>query len=68
MAVVAHRKPNLPERTCAACGRPFAWRKKWARDWELVRYCSGACRDGRHPAARGRRRAGRFRGAVDRDA
>lgn len=49
---MAHRKPHLPEKTCAACGRPFAWRKKWARDWESVRYCSDACREGRHPAAR----------------
>ncbi|WBV42114.1 DUF2256 domain-containing protein [Pseudoroseomonas cervicalis] len=44
-----HRKPNLPEKPCAACGRPFAWRKKWARVWEEVRYCSDACREGRHP-------------------
>ncbi|MBK1660249.1 DUF2256 domain-containing protein [Paracraurococcus ruber] len=49
---MAHRKPHLPEKTCAACGRPFAWRKKWARDWDSVRYCSDACREGRHPAAR----------------
>lgn len=48
---MAHRKPNLPEKVCAACGRPFAWRKKWARDWERVRFCSDACREGRHPAA-----------------
>ncbi|MBY0338359.1 MAG: DUF2256 domain-containing protein [Acetobacteraceae bacterium] len=46
-----HRKPNLPEKPCAACGRPFAWRKKWARDWEHVRYCSDACRTGRHARA-----------------
>ena len=49
---MAHRKPTLPEKTCAACGRRFAWRKKWARDWEQVRYCSDACRDGRYAAAR----------------
>jgi hypothetical protein len=49
---MAHRKPNLPEKICAACGRPFAWRKKWARDWEKVRYCSDACRTGRRDAAR----------------
>ncbi|RKS75340.1 hypothetical protein CLV35_1801 [Motilibacter peucedani] len=29
---------------CAACGRTITWRKKWARDWESVRYCSGSCR------------------------
>jgi hypothetical protein len=27
-----------------SCGRAFAWRKAWARDWEQVRYCSSACR------------------------
>lgn len=37
-------KRDLPTKLCAACGRPFAWRKKWARDWENVRYCSDACR------------------------
>jgi hypothetical protein len=45
------RKPHLPQKPCAACGRPFAWRRKWARVWEEVRYCSDACRKGRHPAA-----------------
>ena len=33
-----------PEKTCAACGRRITWRKKWARDWESIRYCSDACR------------------------
>ncbi|WP_338663338.1 DUF2256 domain-containing protein [Pararoseomonas sp. SCSIO 73927] len=47
-----HRKPHLPEKTCATCGRPFAWRKKWARDWEAVRHCSDACRSGRRAAAK----------------
>jgi hypothetical protein len=49
---MAHKKPNLPEKTCAACGRPFAWRKKWARNWDEVRFCSDACRDGRYAKAR----------------
>ncbi|WP_452600446.1 DUF2256 domain-containing protein [Rhodanobacter aciditrophus] len=26
------------------CGRPFAWRKKWASCWEDVKYCSERCR------------------------
>lgn len=38
------RKGDLPEKICAACGRKFAWRKKWASVWEEVRYCSEACR------------------------
>lgn len=38
------RKQNLPTKVCLHCQRPFVWRKKWARDWEQVRYCSDACR------------------------
>ncbi|WP_338127810.1 DUF2256 domain-containing protein [Stenotrophomonas acidaminiphila] len=38
------RKADLPQRTCATCGRALAWRRKWARDWESVRYCSRRCR------------------------
>ncbi len=48
---MAHKKP-LPTKVCAACGRPFAWRKKWAASWEQVRFCSDACRTGRRDAAR----------------
>ncbi|MEI6159456.1 MAG: DUF2256 domain-containing protein [Roseococcus sp.] len=49
---MTHKKPNLPEKICTACARPFAWRKKWARNWEEVRFCSDACRDGRYAKAR----------------
>lgn len=38
------RKGNLPVKICLACTRPFAWRKKWARDWDQVKYCSDRCR------------------------
>ena len=38
------RKGDLPGKICLACNRPFAWRKKWARDWDQVRYCSERCR------------------------
>ena len=31
-------------RTCATCGRTFAWRRSWAENWDEVRYCSQACR------------------------
>jgi hypothetical protein len=37
-------KSDLPTKLCACCGRPFTWRKKWARDWPQVRYCSEACK------------------------
>ncbi|MGJ3230961.1 MAG: DUF2256 domain-containing protein [Oceanicaulis sp.] len=36
-------KAGLPEKTCVACGRPFTWRRKWARDWAQVKYCSRRC-------------------------
>lgn len=38
------RKSDLPTKTCLACGLPFAWRKKWERDWDNVKYCSDRCR------------------------
>ncbi len=38
------RKSDLPSKPCQACARPFAWRKKWARDWDSVKFCSDACR------------------------
>ncbi|MFY8076668.1 MAG: DUF2256 domain-containing protein [Sphingorhabdus lacus] len=41
------RKSDLPQKICAACQKPFAWRKKWAKDWENVRYCSDRCRQAR---------------------
>lgn len=40
-------KADLPTRTCAACQRPFTWRKKWRAVWDEVRYCSDACRGSR---------------------
>ncbi|MDZ7708728.1 MAG: DUF2256 domain-containing protein [Roseovarius sp.] len=43
----ARRKSDLPVKTCATCGRPMVWRKKWARVWDEVRYCSERCRRGR---------------------
>ncbi|MEJ2383689.1 MAG: DUF2256 domain-containing protein [Xanthomonadales bacterium] len=42
-----HRKPFLPEKTCATCQRPFRWRRKWAACWDEVRYCSKRCRGNR---------------------
>ncbi|MFN9719719.1 MAG: DUF2256 domain-containing protein [Planctomycetota bacterium] len=41
---MVHQKANLPEKICEHCQRPFAWRKKWARDWDQIRYCSDRCR------------------------
>ncbi len=37
-------RSELPTKVCAVCGRTITWRKKWARDWAEVTYCSDACR------------------------
>ncbi|AIJ37245.1 Zinc finger protein [Flavobacterium psychrophilum] len=26
------------------CNKPFAWRKKWEKVWDEVKYCSDKCR------------------------
>ncbi|TVP54843.1 MAG: DUF2256 domain-containing protein [Halomonadaceae bacterium] len=44
-----HSKPHLPEKVCPVCQRSFSWRKKWARDWLQVIYCSERCRRQRKP-------------------
>ncbi|MBC8784279.1 MULTISPECIES: DUF2256 domain-containing protein [Pseudomonas] len=38
------KKSELPVKTCAVCGFNVVWRKKWARCWNEVRYCSERCR------------------------
>lgn len=47
-----HRKPHLPTKTCHVCQRPFAWRKKWERVWDEVRYCSERCRRSKTPESK----------------
>lgn len=42
--IEVHRKSQLPTKLCPACQRSFAWRKKWQKVWEQVRYCSERCR------------------------
>ncbi|MEJ6565589.1 MAG: DUF2256 domain-containing protein [Burkholderiales bacterium] len=39
-----YTKSNLPSKVCVTCRKSFSWRKKWARDWEQVKYCSERCR------------------------
>jgi hypothetical protein len=39
------KKAHLPQKVCAGCGRPFAWRKKWEKVWDEVKYCSDRCRN-----------------------
>ncbi|MCJ8140939.1 DUF2256 domain-containing protein [Falsirhodobacter halotolerans] len=45
------KKSDLPVKVCATCGRPFTWRKAWARDWDQVRHCSDRCRAARRAKA-----------------
>ncbi|MFZ4752220.1 MAG: DUF2256 domain-containing protein [Chitinophagaceae bacterium] len=39
------KKEHLPEKMCVVCQRPFIWRKKWAKNWNDVKYCSQRCRN-----------------------
>lgn len=39
------KKAHLPQKICCVCKRPFAWRKKWERDWENVKYCCKRCQN-----------------------
>ena len=37
-------KSSLPAKLCLVCGREMTWRKRWAKNWDEVKYCSDACR------------------------
>ena len=37
-------KATLPSKPCVACGLPMTWRRRWARNWDEVKFCSNACR------------------------
>ncbi|MEN9062306.1 MULTISPECIES: DUF2256 domain-containing protein [Ponticoccus] len=52
---MAVKKGDLPQKTCAICGRPFTWRKKWAKVWDEVRYCSDRCRRERRSSGQAER-------------
>ena len=43
---VPKRQAETPKKSkiCQTCGRTFEWRKKWERDWDVIKYCSDACR------------------------
>lgn len=38
------KKADLPSKLCQACGRPFAWRRKWQAVWNEVKTCSDRCK------------------------
>ncbi|MDX1604628.1 MAG: DUF2256 domain-containing protein [Candidatus Competibacterales bacterium] len=46
---MSHRgnKACLPRKHCVLCGCEMVWRRRWARHWEQVRYCSERCRRAR---------------------
>tara|TARA_B100001027_G_scaffold50382_1_gene33458 strand:+ start:478 stop:609 length:132 start_codon:yes stop_codon:yes gene_type:complete len=41
------KKIFLPSKECPVCKRNFTWRKKWAKDWKEVKYCSKKCSNSR---------------------
>ncbi|MEG2961318.1 DUF2256 domain-containing protein [Janthinobacterium sp. 75] len=38
------KKSDLPTKRCQQCQLSFAWRKKWEKVWDEVKYCSDRCR------------------------
>ncbi|MEX2668890.1 DUF2256 domain-containing protein [Candidatus Uabimicrobium amorphum] len=44
------KKRDLPQKICVVCKKPFAWRKKWQKVWDEVKYCSERCRRNRNKA------------------
>lgn len=55
-------KANLPSKVCAACGRPFTWRKVWEKCWDEVQTCSDRCKGERKKALAAKRRLERGEG------
>jgi len=45
MSRVAKVKNSFAPKVCARCGLEFEWRKKWAKNWAEVKYCSDRCRE-----------------------
>jgi hypothetical protein len=41
----AKTKNGFAPKLCQRCGLNFEWRKKWAKNWEEVKFCSTRCRD-----------------------
>lgn len=56
-AAAARHLLGVVDRLAADASRGFFdWRKKWARAWEQVKYCSRRCRGTHSPAAAARER------------
>lgn len=45
-------KAALPSKPCVGCGLAMSWRRRWAKNWDDVKYCSDACRRGKAAARR----------------
>jgi len=41
---ILHKKLTLKTKVCENCNRSFAWRKKWERSWDEVKFCSKKCK------------------------
>ncbi|MSO32909.1 MAG: DUF2256 domain-containing protein [Candidatus Nanopelagicaceae bacterium] len=41
----AKDKNGFPPKICVRCNLEFEWRKKWAKNWNEVKYCSDRCRE-----------------------
>lgn len=35
---------KIDEKICEKCGRTIEYRKKWAKNWNEIKYCSEQCR------------------------
>jgi hypothetical protein len=40
-------KSYLPTKKCLTCERNFVYRKKWAKNWDQIKYCSEKCQKNR---------------------
>jgi hypothetical protein len=45
MPRIAKDKNGFAPKICVRCGLEFEWRKKWAKNWNEVKYCSERCRE-----------------------
>ena len=45
MSRTAKVKNGFEPKICMSCSLPFEWRKKWAKNWNEVKYCSDRCRE-----------------------
>jgi len=45
MPRIAKDKNGFSPKTCVRCNLKFEWRKKWAKNWNEVKYCSDRCRE-----------------------